>query len=307
MKQITRNQHFVPEFYLKKFASEGKIEVLDIKAERIGKPRSYTSVCYKEFFYAVDTGIQDDVSQAFEDMFGRIENVIAKALPQIIERAINLQLTNSDLDTLAYFMSIQWLRTAFFRERMQQMLGDLMKQMFKKVVSLPGFQDFIRDTDKGHDMSDEQIEKMKHFLQSDNYSIRFNNYQHLKFMGQEQIHGFHNCLLGKKWQIILLKPPYHFITSDNPVAEWMPPRRGIFGPSFMERLHLLALTPTILIVTDKPDRTDIEEPPVDRLSYNTTDENGVLMFNRMLADHAHRFAYAYKRDELEQILDGLGN
>ena len=52
MKQITEAQHFVPRFYLKLFARQGKIQVLDARAKRIGKPRSPASVCYRPFFYA---------------------------------------------------------------------------------------------------------------------------------------------------------------------------------------------------------------------------------------------------------------
>ena len=39
MTQITRNQHYVPRFYLKRFAKEGQIRVFDVRAKRIGKPR----------------------------------------------------------------------------------------------------------------------------------------------------------------------------------------------------------------------------------------------------------------------------
>ena len=46
MTQITGKQHFVPRFYLKRFAKEGQIQVFDVRAKRIGKPRPYGSVCY---------------------------------------------------------------------------------------------------------------------------------------------------------------------------------------------------------------------------------------------------------------------
>ncbi len=97
MTQITKDQHFVPRFYLKRFAREGQIQVFDKRAKRIGKPRPYASVCYEKFFYAARTGVQDETSQAFEDLFGQIESVIADALPGVIKRAGDLELTNNDL------------------------------------------------------------------------------------------------------------------------------------------------------------------------------------------------------------------
>ena len=48
MTQITKDQHFVPKFYLKQFAREKKIQVFDVRARRIGKPRPYVSVCYEK-------------------------------------------------------------------------------------------------------------------------------------------------------------------------------------------------------------------------------------------------------------------
>ena len=301
MEQITRDQHFVPRFYLKLFAKEGQIQVFDVRAKRIGNPRHYGSVCHEKFFYAAETGVQDEISQAFEDAFGQIENVVAEALPGIIERAVALQLTNDDLDVLAYFMSVQWLRTRSFRERVQKMESELMKWM---LTSSPGFQERIRIADEGGGMSDEkQIEEVKRFIQSG--VLRTNNALSLNLICKEKINGFCNLLLAQKWRIILSEGPYHFITSDNPVAECFPPRIGLFGATFTDRRHLLALTPSILIETVCPDSMNPEQQPVDRLSYHTANRKGVLMFNAVLANHAHQFAYAPQTGEFQQLLTAI--
>lgn len=62
MPQITKKQHFVPKFYLKRFARNGQIQVCDVRAKRILKAYGYKSVCYEKFFYGVETGVQDEVS-----------------------------------------------------------------------------------------------------------------------------------------------------------------------------------------------------------------------------------------------------
>ena len=48
-----------------------------------------------------------------------------------------------------------------------------------------------------------------------------------------------------------------------------------------------------------------KQQPVDRLSYHTANEKGILMFNKVLANHAHEYAYAYQRDEFEQLLKAI--
>ena len=149
-------------------------------------------------------------------MFGRIESEIANALQGIIERAVARQLTNDDLDVLAYFMSLQWLRMRYFRERLQKVQSELMKWMYRAGAKGPGFQDLVRRTAEGREMSDGQIEEMKRFIHSDRYSIGIDNLTHLSLMEAKHIHGFHNLLLAKKWKIMLSSKPYYLITTDNP-------------------------------------------------------------------------------------------
>ena len=159
MTQITRNQHYVPKFYFKRFAKEEQIQVFNVRAKRIEQSRRYGSMCHKEFFYAAKTGVQDEISQALEAVFGQTEQMIAEALPGIIKRADAQKLTNGDLDVLAYFMSFQWLRTPFFRERLQKMQSEIRKWMLKqRAAHSPRFlQDHIQETAEAHEVSEEKL------------------------------------------------------------------------------------------------------------------------------------------------------
>ena len=310
MTQITKKQHFVPKFYFKRFAKEEWIQVFNVRAKRIERSRHYGSMCRKEFFYAAKTGVQDEISQAFEkDVFGKIEDVFEKALPRIIERTDAQKLTNGDLDMLAYFMSVQWLRTPFFRERLQKIRSEFMKWFIQlRAARSPRFlQDHIQEAAEAHEVSEEKLrEAVNRFIESGEYDIRNNNAQHLNFIDEGKFNGFCNLFLAKKWRIILSEGPYHFITSDNPVAEWwIPPKTELTPVTFMDRRHLLALTPDILIETCRPDSMNPEQQPVDRVSYHTANEKGVLMFNKVLVNNAHQFAYAPRTDEFEQLLKAI--
>ena len=311
MTQITRHQHYVPAFYFKRFAKEEeewRIQVFNVRAKRIEKPRHYGSMCHKEFFYAAKTGVQDEISQAFEkDVFCKIEDVFEKALPGIIERTDAQKLTNGDLDMLAYFMSVQWLRTPFFRERLQKIRSEFMKWFIQlRAARSPRFlQDHIQEAAEAHEVSEEKSrEAVNRLIESGEYDLReTNNASHLNFIDEDKVNGFSNLLLAKKWRITLSGGPYRFITSDNPVTEWIPPRTGLIPVTFMDRMHLFALTPNIFIETCRPDSMDPEQQPVDRLSYHAANEKGVLMFNHVLAENAHEYAYSHQRDEFEQLLN----
>ena len=215
MKQITKDQHFVPRFYLKQFAKEGQIQIFDVQAKRIGKPRPYGSVCYEKFFYAAETGVQDELSQILELMFGRIESAIANPLPEIIKRAVGRKLISSDLDVLANFMSVQWIRTPHCRKRVQTIAVEAMKKILKKLASSGA----LRSAPQDMGMSDEGIERLEQNILSDRRNLRIptNAFSLLSF---KDIPEFSGRLLAKKWRIVLSEEPYRFITSDNPVAEW---------------------------------------------------------------------------------------
>ena len=124
-KQRTWRQHFVSEFYLEQFAIEKpkqgfRLRAFDVRAMRIRK-RSYSpgGVCWKKFFYAAVTGVEDETSQYYEEVFGRFETVFSAALPGIIKRAVAQELTNDDLEHLAFIMTVQWIRTPSMREFVQ--------------------------------------------------------------------------------------------------------------------------------------------------------------------------------------------
>jgi hypothetical protein len=94
---ITKKQHYVPQFYLKRFADEeGNLQVLDVKNNRLRSSRSYAGVGYSHYFYAVKTGVPDDTSQHVEQWLQEFENAIAKELPDIINKIINYEHVDDD-------------------------------------------------------------------------------------------------------------------------------------------------------------------------------------------------------------------
>ena len=164
-------------------------------------------MCYEKYFYAVKTGVQDEISQKLEGLFRKIENVIADSLPGVIEHSVDRQLTSSDLDVLANIVSVQWIRTPHFRDLVQEVAGIGLKQNVKKLAICGG----LRSAAERLGMSGEQIEGMERFILSGQYNIRVpNNALPLSFV--KEIPGFSWLLLAKKWRIVLSDEPYRFIT-----------------------------------------------------------------------------------------------
>ena len=101
-EQVTIKQHFAPRFYFKRFANNNWLQTIDLKQSQIIKPQTYSSVCYAPFYYAVETGQEDSVSQEFEAFFQSIENIFASRYDGIVKAVWGYQqLTDEQLEALA--------------------------------------------------------------------------------------------------------------------------------------------------------------------------------------------------------------
>jgi len=304
MIQVTKDQHFVPQFYLELFADNGTIQVLDLPARRIGKPRPYQSVCYKPFFYGQQTGIQDEVSQHAESLFGALESQIAERLPRIIEHARLEQLSNPDLDTLAYMMALQLMRTERFRDVVQKLESQMLKFVSTTMAHFPGFTEDARRLAKEHgkEMSEEEAKQLQEFLARGEYTLTTDNTSHMRFIaGGDNLVGFHNLFFFKQWNILKATGQFCFVTSDNPVSEWLP-SNGLYGNSFLERRHYFSLTPDIMIESVNPTRDDKSQSPAETVQYRTCTEDDVLVYDMVIAQHAKQFLYGKGKTEFQQLL-----
>ncbi len=125
--QITVKQHFVPQFYLRRFANQSnEIEVLDVEERRILTSRSPASVSYQDFFYGITTGTPDEMSQQVERLFEVVENEIASELDRIIDDILsNRHVSDRDRWIIALLMSMLWIRGPAMRGQINQMSEQL--------------------------------------------------------------------------------------------------------------------------------------------------------------------------------------
>lgn len=102
----TKKQHYLPQFYLKRFAdSNGSLYYYDKRIDYISSPKSYSSVGYKHYFYAAVTGVADDISQHVEQWLKTYEDIISKELTGVIEKILNNDpISEDDKYILAAFM-----------------------------------------------------------------------------------------------------------------------------------------------------------------------------------------------------------
>ncbi len=131
--QIVANQHFVPQFYLRRFTNkDGLLERLVLPtATVLSKAKSPKAECNDEFFYAARTGVEDEVSQHMEDFWGQIEDFISPHLDEVERQIVgNEQLTEHSLAVLAQLASMLWMRTPHFRKTLEHNMGNMEKSFF---------------------------------------------------------------------------------------------------------------------------------------------------------------------------------
>ncbi len=299
---ITKKQHYIPRFYLKLFADQySMLQTLDVKNNRLCSSKSYSALGYAHYFYAVDTGIPDDISQHVEQWLSQFENIIALELPKIIDKILtNKHIDDDDRYILSVLMSMLWLRSPNMRVRLNKMNED----MTKKIMGFYSSERAEHQIEKtGIKMSNKKHAELIKTMETGNYKLRFNNAQHLRFMTKTLGYGspgFTNMFFGQKWKIYIAKGKKRFITSDGPVVEWWDPPKTFYGASFLERNKYFALTPEIFFELTYPKGSN----KAKRKTIFEEEDDVISLFNILLAAHSCEFAYSGDRKLLESIIAG---
>lgn len=252
-KQTTKSQHYIPQFYLKKWVDfKGGFYPIKIiekhppKLDIFKVASSPNRFCSENYFYAQCTGKKDKMSQFFENIFKDIEGDLSLQLPKIEKRIIdNQQISFSDKYLLSQFMVFIWLRGKLYRQQSIKMTEDVIKKLNKSLVHYIDEDEFIRKK-----MDDFKITKddMIQFVEKGDYAVEMDNIYHLNMLSE--INGFSNILSAKYW-LILISRRGHFITSDAPYLD-MPINESFWGNDFLSREQSFVLSPNIFIIALYP-------------------------------------------------------
>lgn len=205
-EQVTIKQHFAPRFYFKRFANNNWLQTIDLKQSQIIKPQTYSSVCYAPFYYAVETGQEDSVSQEFEAFFQSIENIFASRYDGIVKAVWDYQqLTDEQLEALALFVACLWLRSPVMRRQLNDMGEQMTKLTVASMASRPDFAEgAIEELAKeGVVVTEADIEEVKQAFINEEYSFELTNGLHLHMISECE--KYTKWLFAKKLAILSSK------------------------------------------------------------------------------------------------------
>lgn len=200
----TKNQHFVPQFYLRGFSYEnGQIFVFDKFERKFFKTNIENVACEKNFYdlpstEANQTGIDE---QIVEKGLSELESEFSKSLDYLLNQARKKRrrrglFSNNHKRNLALFLAIQFLRTREHRSQTIEMMEKMGKALLEKFP--------------GEDPDDYYIEVNKDWLPIFQASFMFN---------PEVLDTFTQALLNHIWFVGTNTTDDPFFTSDHPIVK----------------------------------------------------------------------------------------
>ena len=217
MSDISRNHHYIPQFYLKGFLDPNRpkeqLRVIDkIKKESfVTNPRN---VGAKRDFNRVD--IPGKPIDEVEKLLAEIEREVARVLKYVEENATLPK--GTDMEVLLYFVALLYGHNPQFRNNLSGFETTIIKQMLKVLLSNPEiYESYIQqERDAGREVP--EYEEAKQFTEEGNFDIRYGHGHQLGYELQSA-DKILSLLRHRQWSLFIAEEGVgDFVCSDHPVA-----------------------------------------------------------------------------------------
>lgn len=304
-RQITHNNHYVPQFYLRRWSKNGNTvnvydRIIRHEAMRGWKTKSIKSTaCWPDFYTDEVDGFDDD---KFEHYCHGFEDAAKGAIDTI---QANETLSSKEMESLVDFLILQLARTPSFVKFVQDFCKGSFGSVFESTVrdverdtATGAISDKLKSMRKDDHGADLHSLPMRITLDRNSSSISAEMYtgrQSFLSMALHIIEGMVGELLrSAEWTVMKTREP--LLTSDNPVVimkkdypnGWSTGlNKGLIGGfSFV----YLPLTPRHLLIT----RIGFSRDAVDAFMLS---EESMELLQWGIVSNAHRYVYAMSEDE----------
>ena len=217
MNNISRNHHYIPQFYLRGFldpsCSKEQLCVID-KIKRQHFATSPRNVGSQRDFNRVD--IPGKRTDAVEKLLAEIEREIARVLKYVEESATLPE--DTDIDTLLYFVALLYGYNPQFRNNLSSFETTVHRQMSKVLLSSPESYESYSQQEREAGREVPEYEEAKQFVEGGNFDIRYGYGHHLRYELQA-INRILSLLCHREWSLFIAEEGAgDFVCSDHPVA-----------------------------------------------------------------------------------------
>lgn len=312
-KQVTHDNHYVPQFYLKRWSRNGNTVrtyngIVSNKGVPVWKSTPIKSTAYQPDLYTVriDRSDNDEYESYLER---KIETPAAEVFRAIDRHTL---LTTQDVNTLVQFLVAQMTRTPSWYQQVAKTIEEIFEDTAKET---------IREIEK--ELSEKGIEALRQgrraaprsvgltslgdmplkcSLEQEQSAIRVETYigrQPFVASSVRALTGqISQVLHSYNWRIIYLDDEVSLPTSDNPVVIFGRDRFGNtsvgldigLGTRFAD--IVMPLSPQALLFTEVG-RTKDE---IDAINF---DSNLVLYLRELIINNAYR--YVYSQEDIPEI------
>jgi len=302
MSQVSREDHFVPRFYLVGFTDtgrrDGKLWQFDRVdgtttpgvAKKLGRERDYHTV-----------DIEGHPPDIVESLFGKIENVAAPLLRTVIETR-QLPSTRQSLADLMMFVALSYSRGLQYRQVLSSFHNQVETMKIRMALMSPElWGKYVRACEKkGLDYPRESYKELARLYRQDEAEIEVSNMGHIHTTGiVTSLQGVFELLVHRNWGLeIVDNPDDFFITSDSPATlTWLDPTADRLGPP-----SLISSMSEVVLPIHKSMALVGRYEPIPTTARGDGDR--VAAINAATAQFAHRFVYSPHDDFVWMVPSG---
>ena len=274
---MTKNQHYVPQFYLRNFSSNKRSIVLyRIKGKRPPvKNAAIKNICSEDYFYDRDNSIEAALSQKEDDW--------SAVLKEIIEQKQIRQLT--DKTSLREFVSYQYTRTRGLLNHVSSMVQKLLLYIFFQDKVL---QYLANDEKTQKEVVIEEIQKFAKEYAKDSITPAW-----LLTMTDDMTKGISDLRIT----ILDNQTSKNFITSDTPVIMINPFSADQVGFGVVGIVIIVPVSPKIAVM--------IYDDKIYHLNsdlYLLTNEDDVININKYTFLNAEEILLAADEADINSLI-----
>jgi hypothetical protein len=211
-KKLKRRHHTVPRSHLARFAHDGQMTRVELPGDK-RHPISICDATVERDFYLITRG-DGSRSDELEDHFGRIEDLAAQSVREIVDRG-TWPISTEARANIAAWAALQYLRT----QTQRQVSHEIADAGFKMLIAAGG-KDQIRQSIEyadGRPATNEDVDQAWDRLTAfDNYVITPENGLHLKALGN-LLEPTTGQFFDSSWQLIRFTRKA-LVTTDAPVV-----------------------------------------------------------------------------------------
>jgi len=287
------NQHWVPQFYLRHFATpetqaskNPKVWVFS-KDKRDGDPllTNIRNICAKRYLYS-PISADGQHEWELESKLHDLESMLAPMWPSLADGYVDLMEHESIRKAIALFVSVMYLRHPDGLEEVTQIhrqLVQIYEEAPKKVNDTP-YIDWIQINGETHEVDTSGWNEYRDWGRNDHHRFFTDMvHSHSIFLAE--------LFLKKRWSVIF-SDISAFVTSDKPVAK-QHQKKEKFGFGTAGTIISFPLSPTRLLVMD-----DMHHEPAGQ--YYPLHNNDPGPFNLLIWKNGSRFMISQR--SIDEVL-----